>query len=178
MNAPDKAQEIKGVITGVFVMLTAFWGWLGWSILLMLVCMFTDYLTGSLAARRSGTWSSAVARDGLWHKLGEIFALLVALMCDLLIVLILHTDAAEILHFSWSWRWYFSLMVSIWYIITELGSIIENAAAMGANVPKWLTKGLAKLHDQADNLDPFTSDKDKPEGSASDDYTPQHVKKD
>ena len=29
MNAPDKAQEIKGVITGVFVMLTAFWGWLG-----------------------------------------------------------------------------------------------------------------------------------------------------
>ena len=61
MNAPDKAQEIKGVITGVFVMLTAFWGWLGWSILLMLVCMFTDYLTGSLAARRSGTWSSAVA---------------------------------------------------------------------------------------------------------------------
>lgn len=155
MNAPDKAQEIKGVITGVFVMLTAFWGWLGWSILLMLVCMFIDYVTGSLAARRSGTWSSAVARDGLWHKLGEIFALLVAILCDVAIMLILHTDAAEILHFSWSWRWYFALMVSIWYIITELGSIIENAAAMGANVPKWLTRGLAKLHDRTDDLDPI-----------------------
>ena len=161
MPAPDKATEIKGVLAAILTFLTALWGWLGWSVLLMLLCMFIDYATGSLAARRNGTWSSAVARDGLWHKLGEIFALLVALMCDLLIVLIQHTDAAEILHFSWSWRWYFSLMVSIWYIITELGSIIENAAAMGGKVPKWLTRGLAKLHDRTDDLDPLPDLPDK-----------------
>lgn len=145
-------------ITGVFVMLTAFWGWIGWALILMVFCMFLDYVTGSLAAKRNGTWDSGVARDGVWHKLGEIFALMVALICDMLIVLMLHTDAAEILHFSWAWRWYFTLMVSIWYIITELGSIIENAAAMGANVPNWLTKGLAKLHDKTDNLDPLGDD--------------------
>lgn len=161
MPAPEKATELKAVVAAFFTFLTALWGWLGWSVLLMVVTMAIDYITGSLAAHRNSTWDSSVARDGLWHKLGEIFALLVALMCDLLIVLILHTDAAEILHFSWSWRWYFSLMVSIWYIITELGSIIENAAAMGANVPKWLTRGLAKLHDRTDDLDPLPDLPDK-----------------
>ena len=29
-------------------------------------------------------------------------------------------------------------MVLAWYIITELGSILENAVAMGAPVPAWL----------------------------------------
>lgn len=161
MNAPDKAEQLKASITGVFIALTAFWGWIGWSILLMAVCMAVDYITGSLAARRNGTWSSAVAREGLWHKIGEIFALLVAILCDAAIRLILHTDAAEIIHFTWTWRWYFTLMVSIWYIVTELGSIIENAAAMGANVPKWLTRGLAKLHEKTDSLEPLEADKEK-----------------
>ena len=29
-----------------------------------------------------------------------------------------------------------------WYIITELGSILENAVKLGANVPSWLVKLL------------------------------------
>lgn len=166
MPAPEKATELKAVIVAFFTFLTALWGWLGWSVLLMVVTMVIDYITGSLAARRNGTWDSSVARDGLWHKLGEIFALLVALLCDFAIVLILHTDAAEILHFEWGWRWYFSLMVSIWYTITELGSIIENAAAMGAKIPKWLSAGLAKLHDETDSLDPFADKEEANEKAA------------
>lgn len=150
MPAPEKATELKALIVAFFTFLTALWGWLGWSVLLMLLCMFIDYVTGSLAARRKGTWDSSVARDGLWHKLGEIFALLVALFCDFAIVLILHTDAAEILHFEWGWRWYFSLMVSIWYTITELGSILENAERMGAPVPTWLKKGLKQYWEKID----------------------------
>ena len=34
-------------------------------------------------------------------------------------------------------------MVLVWYIVTELGSMAENAAVMGAPVPKWLVKLLA-----------------------------------
>ena len=33
-------------------------------------------------------------------------------------------------------------LVLAWYIITELGSILENAVKMGANVPSWLVKLL------------------------------------
>lgn len=34
-------------------------------------------------------------------------------------------------------------LVLAWYIITELGSILENAVKMGANVPAWLV-GMLK----------------------------------
>ena len=34
-------------------------------------------------------------------------------------------------------------VVLVWYIVTELGSIAENGAGMGAPVPKWLVKLLA-----------------------------------
>ena len=33
-------------------------------------------------------------------------------------------------------------LVLAWYIITELGSILENAVKMGAPVPEWLIKLL------------------------------------
>ena len=33
-------------------------------------------------------------------------------------------------------------LVLAWYIITELGSILENAVKMGAKVPEWLVKML------------------------------------
>ena len=34
------------------------------------------------------------------------------------------------------------LVVLVWYIITEAGSILENSIKMGAVVPEWLAKGL------------------------------------
>lgn len=33
-------------------------------------------------------------------------------------------------------------MAMVWYILTELGSILENAEKLGAPVPKWLVKML------------------------------------
>ena len=33
-------------------------------------------------------------------------------------------------------------MVLAWYILTELGSILENAVHLGANPPGWLVKAL------------------------------------
>ena len=45
-------------------------------------------------------------------------------------------------------------LVLAWYIITELGSILENAVKMGAPVPEWLVKllkaGLKAVGDMAE----------------------------
>jgi phage-related holin len=38
-----------------------------------------------------------------------------------------------------------------WYILTELGSILENAVKMGANVPGWLVKLLKAGLDAVEN---------------------------
>lgn len=154
MNTPDKATEIKAALAAVVAFLTALWGWLGWAVIILIVCMALDWITGSWAARRKGEWSSAVARDGLWHKLGEIVALLVAALCDIAISIILESAAAPILK-GWEYGNYMTMLVAVWYIFTELGSIVENAGELGAPIPAWLRKGIAALKHKADSVDPI-----------------------
>ena len=43
-----------------------------------------------------------------------------------------------------------SVLVLVWYILTELGSVVENAGALGAPVPAWLARMLAALESGVD----------------------------
>ena len=149
MTAPSKAMELKAAITAVLAGMTAFWGWTGWLVVIWLAAMILDYATGSWAALSTGSWDSAVARAGLWHKLGSIVAMLVALLLDVaLSAIINYGDLGFDLPFEYKSA--FLPLVAIWYIVTELGSIIENAAKLGAPVPKFLISSLKKLKEQAD----------------------------
>lgn len=162
MNAPDKATEIKGAIALVIAFFTSLWGWLGWAILAFLVALALDYITGSWAARANGEWSSTVARQGLWHKLGEIVALAVAALCDIAIRVILSTAAAPLVG-DVAYRGYITLIVSVWYIFTELGSILENAARLGAPIPEKLIKGIGRLKNRTDKVELVQGDPEYPE---------------
>ena len=149
MNAPSKEMELKAAISAVLAGMTAFWGWTGWLVVIWLAAMILDYATGSWAALSTGSWDSAVARVGLWHKLGSIVAMLVALLLDVaLSAIINYGDLGFDLPFTYKTA--FLPLVAIWYIVTELGSITENAARLGAPVPKFLTDCLAKLKDKTD----------------------------
>ncbi len=147
MNVPDKAIEIKAAVTAVIAFLTALWGWLGWAVIVWLACVVLDYATGSWAARSNGEWSSAVARAGLWHKLGEIVAVLVAALCDIAISVIIGGSGLDL---GIAVNTFVTPVVLLWYIITELGSIIENADKLGAPVPQWLIKGLEQYKNKLD----------------------------
>ncbi len=146
----DRALKLKAALTAAVSALTALWGWLGWAVIVLICCMALDWITGSWAARRRGEWSSAAARDGLWHKLGEIAALLVAALCDIAVQIVLNSAAAPLLQ-GWSYGNYMTLLVTVWYIFTELGSIVENAGALGAPIPAWLRRGVAALQRRADS---------------------------
>ena len=148
MNAPDKATEIRALVTLVIGFFTALWGWLGWAIVLFVASMAADYVTGTWAARARGEWSSAAARQGLWHKAGEIAALLVAALCDIAVQVLLHSAAAPLLAGT-ELPHCLTLIVAIWYTFTELGSVIENAGQLGAPIPGWLKKGVALLRDRS-----------------------------
>ena len=128
--------EAKAAIAIFFTAVTTLLGWQGVMALVWVVLMFMDYLSGSLAARKSGTWKSSVARDGLLHKGGMILVVLVALLADIAMSLALpHIPVVNM-----AWPDILFPIVLAWYIITELGSILENAVKMGARVPNWLIK--------------------------------------
>lgn len=134
-------NQIKAAAAAVLGLLTGLWGWFGWLVVGWIGCMALDYLTGSLAAAKEGQWSSGKAREGIWHKCGMIVVVIVAAGADLLLSLVLaNLPLAEL---PIQYAGLVCPVVLVWYIVTELGSIVENAVAMGAVVPNWLTKLLA-----------------------------------
>ena len=147
MQVPDKIDEIKGVAALLLATLTALWGWMGWAVIVWIVCVLLDYVSGTAAARKRGEWSSAVAREGLWHKLGEIFAVLVAALSDIALDVIV---AGSGINIGIDVGPIVTPVVLLWYIITELGSIIENAGLLGAPIPKWLQRSLKDYKDKID----------------------------
>ena len=101
--------------------------------------MVLDWITGSSAAASKGEWASSVARAGIWHKAGMIVVVIVAALADgVLGVAVEHIPNLDI-----AYTVVILPVVLVWYIFTELGSIAENASAMGAPVPSWLVKLLA-----------------------------------
>ena len=134
-------HSMKAAVAAAIGLLTGLWGWLGWLAAGWIAAMALDYLTGSLAAARAGAWSSGEARDGIWHKCGMVVVVAVAAGTDLLLSLVLANLPLAALPVEYAGL--VCPVVLVWYIVTELGSIAENGAAMGAPVPKWLVKLLA-----------------------------------
>ena len=142
-------NEVKAAVLAALGLLTGLWGWLGWLVVGWIVCMVLDYITGSMAAAKEGEWSSGQAREGIWHKCGMIVVVVVAAGADLLISLVLAN--LPVLALPVQYPGLVCPVVLVWYIVTELGSMAENAAAMGAPVPKWLVKLLAMSKSAVDS---------------------------
>ena len=138
----------KAAVAAVLAALTALWGWFGWRVVAWVGLMLIDYITGSLAACKAGEWSSALAREGILHKVGCAVAVLVAGILDIVIGQIVANIPNITLPFTYTVL--LCPLIIIWYVLTEAGSIVENAGALGAPVPQWLTKILAACKDKVD----------------------------
>lgn len=141
----EQINRLKAAASAAIACMTALWGWYGWLTLLWLICMALDYLTGSLAAIKIGQWNSERARQGIWHKVGCIAAVVVAAAADLMIGMVAANFQNLTLPFEYTVLLY--PLVVVWYTLTELGSITENAVALGAPVPKFLTKALKTVRE-------------------------------
>ena len=144
----DHINSMKAAVVAFFGALTAVFGWFGWLAILFFLCMVIDYLTGSAAAMRAGEWSSETARDGLWHKCGSLIAVVVAGLADIVVGLVVNNIPAITLPFDYTVL--VCPIVVVWYILTELGSIVENAGARGAPIPEFLKKMIKVFRDVTD----------------------------
>lgn len=147
MDAPERATEIKAAITAIIAFVTTLIGWKGIAVLIWLCCILLDYIAGSLAAKKENNWSSKIAREGLWHKLGEIFAVLVAALCDIALGVVIEGTGINL---GFDISVFITPIVLTWYILTELGSIIENCGRLGAPIPKWFKQYVEKAKNTID----------------------------
>ena len=84
----NKIKTFKAAFTAVFTAITTEFGWFGWLVIVYIVSMTIDLLTGFMSAFKCGNWESRVAREGLWNKLGCIVAVLVTAIFDFIIGMI------------------------------------------------------------------------------------------
>lgn len=149
----------KAAVSAFIGAMTALWGWFGWFVLVLALCMALDYITGTVAAKAAGEWSSKVAREGLWHKAAILVAVIVACLMDWVIGMILNNVAVISLPFEYSVL--FGPLVVAWYIVTELGSILENSGKLGGPQPEWFKRAVSALKDGVDGVGDHLNDEEK-----------------
>lgn len=109
-----------------------------WVIILPLVMMAADVITGWIQASINGTWDSTKMRKGLFRKSGEIMVLLLAYVVHMAIALPVDVPA----------------FFGIYIIIMEVLSVAENLDQAGLPVPHWITKRLKKAAEIMTEGDP------------------------
>lgn len=143
------ATGTTGIISGVAAWLFAKIGVLMYVILVLAAAMAIDYVTGMLASKSEAIdhpddpeygWSSRKGAKGIIKKVGYLCVIAVAMMVDYIILRV-----ASELGMTIELKAFFGILVTVWYLLNEALSIIENAGRMGAPVPDWLTQYIAVL---------------------------------
>ena len=99
-----------------------------WPILLPVILMGADVLTGWIQASINNTWDSTKMRKGLFRKSGELIIIILAYVIQTAVALPVDVF----------------IFISIYVCIMEVLSVIENLDQAGLPVPSWITKRLKK----------------------------------
>lgn len=114
-------------------------------LLVLLAVMVLDYITGMVKAGISGTLNSTRGWQGLLKKLMYAVTVAIAMVADYL----LYIGGSQIgidMHESA----YFGTLVSIWLIINECISILENLSEIGVPMPGFLGRILQRVQNKVD----------------------------
>lgn len=140
-----KANVWKGALTAVFAALAAYFGELLIPLAVLILAMLADYGTGMARAWITRTVSSKTGLKGIVKK--TLYLALVAAggAADFLMGHALARTGVTLPASGLA-----GLLVTVWLIINELISILENLSACGVPVPAFLVKLIARLKDAAD----------------------------
>ena len=110
-----------------------------WIILLPIIMMAADIVTGWLQAAINGTWDSTKMRVGLFRKSGEILVVIIAYAIQEGISLPVDVPA----------------FIAGYIVVMEILSICENLDQAGLPVPRWITRRLRKVAKDLAEDDPI-----------------------
>lgn len=125
----------KGIIAFIWTSWLGFLTWLigGFDLLIqvLLILMIFDYISGIIAGYRSNELNSKRAFKGICKKI----IILIIISCSTLLSYILRNSSLRDI-------------VAIFYVATEILSILENAEKCGVPIPNKLKKALEQCRDE------------------------------
>ena len=115
-------------------------------IVVLVFVMVTDYISGMISAKKSGELSSRLGIMGIAKKVGYLALVAVGMVVDYLISSALVHVGIEI-----QINYCFALIITIWLIVNELISILENLGELDVPIPNFLRKSIHKIKDSVDS---------------------------
>lgn len=135
-----KDNIIQATISVVLGALASYFNVLLIPVLVLVAVMVIDYATGMTSAWKSGELESKVGLLGILKKVSYLVLVAVGGVVDYLISAGLAAANVEI-----SVTYCCGLIVTVWLIINELISILENLAELGTPIPKFLVNVVHRL---------------------------------
>ena len=136
----DSEKTFKAFLSAVTAGLAAYTKMILIPLSLLIITMLIDYISGMSKAYINGEWSSKVGFKGIVKKLGYIGVVIVAAVMDWVIY-----SGLKGVGISIGMSYYLGLIVTIWLLINECISILENLGSIGVPLPGFLIKGIKKL---------------------------------
>lgn len=135
-----KENVFKALLAVIVGGLTAYFREIAIPLVILIVVMITDYASGMIKAWINAELSSKTGIKGIVKKVCYLLVVCVAAVVDWLLA----SGLAKI-GINVEINYLFGVIVSIWLIINELISILENLATIGVPLPKFLVKIVRKL---------------------------------
>ena len=144
MQSKDFLQQtfVSAVITGLLYYL----GIVAVPIIILIVAMIIDYVTGMLSAWLNAELSSKKGIKGIVKKVSYLALVAVAMIVDWLIF-----QGLQQINVDLNYSVFFAVLVTVWLIINELISVLENLSRMGVPIPNFLKKMIDRLKTTVDN---------------------------
>lgn len=140
MREAANMDKLKALISAAVAGLLAYTRVILIPLALLIVMMTVDYISGISAAYIKGELSSRTGLKGIVKKLGYIGVVIVAAVMDWVIYSGLRGVGIGI-----EMSYYLGLIVTIWLIINECISVLENLGEIGVPLPPFLMKAINKL---------------------------------
>ena len=147
---------LKAILTSFLAAISMRLGALNGLLGTFFAAIILDYLTGIIAAAYHKELSSRIGLRGIMKKLGSCVAVAVALLADDV------ASASSIqLGTGFSTQGAIACIVTIWLILNELISMLENLAKMRVPLPAFLLAAvkLLKLHTEQQVKQPENEEK-------------------
>lgn len=141
-----KENTFKIIFAAIIGGVSAYFRIMAIPIIMLVGVMIIDYASGMLKAWVGNSLSSRTGVIGIIKKVSYLLVICVSGVVDWLITSGLHNIGVDI-----DISFYFGLIVTIWFIINECISILENLAVLGVPLPSFLTAAVKKLKIAVEN---------------------------
>ena len=131
---------LQALFAGAVGALAAYFNVLLIPIVVLVAVMLIDYITGMAGAAYTGEINSRVGVTGIIKKAGYLALVAVGMVVDYLI-------NSALVNIGINFRIYycFGMIITIWLIINELISILENLGELKIPLPKFLVNTIKSL---------------------------------